>query len=224
MKLRFWLSAIPDYARLPLVFVVIWNQTVYYGCKLLADGWPHHDLTTAFDRATPFLPWTVSVYLTSCVFWILCYIYCASQEKRQAYRFLCADFLAKAVCLVFFLLIPTTNIRPAVEGSSLWHILMRVLYQMDSPTNLFPSIHCLVSWLCFLGVRDAPHTPKVFQYGAFCTAVAIFFSTLTTKQHVVADVLGGVLLAQISYWAANKAPVLSLYSRLADRLSQRRRC
>lgn len=142
----------------------------------------------------------------------------------MAYRFLCADFLAKAVCLVFFLLIPTTDIRPTVEGSSLWHILMRVLYQMDSPTNLFPSTHCLVSWLCFLGVRDAPHTPKVFQYGAFCTAVAIFFSTLTTKQHVVADVLGGVLLAQISYWAANKAPIFSLYSRLADRLSQRRRC
>lgn len=68
MKLRFRLSAIPDYAQLPLVFVVIWNQTVYYGSKLLADGWPHHDLTTAFDRAAPFLPWTVSIYLTSCIF------------------------------------------------------------------------------------------------------------------------------------------------------------
>ncbi len=161
MKLRFWLSAIPDYARLPLVFVVIWNQAVYCGSKLLAAGWSHYDLTTAFDRATPFLPWTVSVYLASCVFWVLCYIYCASQEKRQAYRFLCADFLAKAVCLVFFLLLPTTNVRPAIEGSSLWCVFMRILYQMDSPTNLFPSIHCLVSWLCFLGVRDAPHAESV---------------------------------------------------------------
>ena len=223
MKLRFWLSAIPDYARLPLVFVVIWNQAVYCGSKLLAAGWSHYDLTTAFDRATPFLPWTVSVYLASCVFWVLCYIYCASQEKRQAYRCLCADFLAKAVCLVFFLLLPTTNVRPAIEESSLWCVFMRILYQMDSPTNLFPSIHCLVSWLCFLGVRDAPRTPKAFRYGAFCMAVAIFLSTLTTKQHVVVDVLGGVLLAQISYWAANKAPVLSRYSRLADCLSQRRR-
>lgn len=54
MKLCFRLSAIPDYARLPLVFVVIWNQMVYYGSKLLADNWSHHDLTTAFDRLLHF--------------------------------------------------------------------------------------------------------------------------------------------------------------------------
>lgn len=224
MKLCFRLSAIPDYARLPLVFVVIWNQMVYYGSKLLADNWSHHDLTTAFDRATPFLPWTVSIYLTSFVFWILSYLYCASQEKRQAYRFLCADFLAKTVCFLFFLLLPTTNVRPVVEGDSLWCILMHILYTTDSPTNLFPSIHCLVSWLCFLGVRDVPGTPKVVRCGAFCVAIAIFISTLTTKQHVAADVLGGVLLAQISYWAANQELVLSYYSKLTDRLSQRRLC
>lgn len=224
MKLHFRLSAIPVYAQLPLILAVIWNQTVYYGAKLLAGHWPHHDFTTALDRATPFLPWTVSVYLASFVFWILCYIYCTSQEKRQAYRFLCADFLGKAMCLVFFLLLPTTNVRPTVTGSSLSCILMRLLYEMDSPVNLFPSIHCLVSWLCFLGVRDTPCTPKKIQNGTLCIAVAIFLSTLTTKQHIVADVLGGVLLAQISYWMANQHILLSRYSKLADCLSHRRFC
>ena len=53
-----------------------------------------------------------------------------------AYRFFCADFLAKAVCLICFLLLPTTNIRPSVEGDGLWEGLVRFLYQVDAPVNL----------------------------------------------------------------------------------------
>lgn len=222
MKQRFRLSAIPDYARQPLIAALIWNQTVYLGTKLLAGSWPHYDMTTGFDRATPFLPWTVLIYFGSFAFWVICYIYCASQGKRQAYRFLCADFLAKAVCIFFFLLIPTTNVRPTVEGSSFWCAFMRFIYQMDTPDNLFPSIHCLISWLCFLGVRDAPNASSKSRYGVLCMTIAIFISTLTTKQHVVADVLGGVLLAQACYWAANKKPILTAYFRFADCLSKKK--
>lgn len=222
MKQRFRLSSIPDYARRPLIAAFIWNQTVYLGTRLLAGSWRHYDITTEFDRAVPFIPWTVLIYLLSFVFWVICYTYCASQEKRQGYRFLCADFLGKAICIFFFLLLPTTNVRPAVEGSSFWCVVMRFVYQVDSPDNLFPSIHCLISWLCFLGVRDAPNTSTKSRYGTLCMSIAIFISTLTTKQHVVADVLGGVLLAQVSYWAANKEPILTCYSKFADRLSKKR--
>ncbi len=51
MKFHFRLSTIPVYARLPLILTIIWNQTVYYGAKLLAGNWPHHDFTTTLDRA-----------------------------------------------------------------------------------------------------------------------------------------------------------------------------
>lgn len=219
MKLRSRLSAIPSYARRPLIAVLIWEQIVYEGGKLLTIGRQHYDLTLGFDLSTPFLPWTVLIYLLSFAFWVICYIYCASQEKSQAYRFLCTDFLAKAVCLVIFLAIPTTNVRPELEGDSLGCTLMRFVYWVDSPYNLFPSIHCLLSWLCFLGVRDAPNSSPKARCAVFCIAIMIFISTLTTKQHVVVDVLGGVILAQLSYWAASKKAILTVYSKFADRLS-----
>ena len=79
-----------------------------------------------------------------------------------------------------------------------------MLYQVDRASNLFPSIHCLVSWLCFVGVRGKKHIPKWYQVCSCVMAIAVFVSTLTTKQHVVIDVLGGVILAEVSYWLMGK--------------------
>ena len=155
--------------------------------------------------------------------WIYLLLGCAggSGAAVLAYRFFCADFLAKAVCLVCFLLLPTTNVRPAVEGNGLWEGLVRFLYQVDAPVNLFPSVHCLVSWLCWIGVREREDIPRWYRYFSFWIAVAICLSTLTTKQHVIVDVAGGITLAEASWWAAGLEPVFRKYAQTADRFSRR---
>ncbi len=202
---------------LPLA-AVIWNQSVYYGGNFLARNFPHQILELEIDHLIPFLPWTVSIYLGCFLYWALCYIMLARQERSEAYRFFCADFLAKGVCLIFFLLLPTTNLRPPVPGSGLWDHLMRFVYQVDSPTNLFPSIHCLVSWLCFIGIRRHQGLPRWAAGLSGIVAGLICLSTLTTRQHVVVDALGGILLAEASYWAAGRTKILMLFSHWADRL------
>lgn len=191
--IRIWL--------LPLL-ALSWNQLVYYGGSLIAGNAPHDDWTLALDRLTPFLPWTVSIYFLCYLFWMITYLLAAGQRKEFAYRFFFADFLAKAVCLICFVFLPTTNLRPVVEGNSLWEVLMRFLYQIDAPVNLFPSIHCLVSWLCWLGVRDRKEFPRWYQRFSFWMAAAVCLSTLTTKQHVILDLIGGIILAEISWLVA----------------------
>lgn len=79
-------------------------------------------------------------------------------DKRHCYRFLMADWLAKAVCFICYVVYPTTNTRPEIVGSDIWAQLMRFLYSMDAADNLFPSIHCLVSWLCYIGIRGNKST------------------------------------------------------------------
>jgi len=211
-QMRTWL--------LPLT-AAIWNQAVYYGGGWLAQERYHHDWTLLIDRAIPFLPWTVSIYLLCFLFWAGSYVLSARQKKLLAYRFFCADFLAKAVCLACFLLLPTTNVRPAVEGNGLWEGLVRFLYQVDAPVNLFPSVHCLVSWLCWIGVREREDIPRWYRYFSFWIAVAICLSTLTIKQHVIVDVAGGIALAEASWWAAGLEPVFRKYAQTADRFSRR---
>ena len=76
---------------------------------------------------------------------------------------------------------------------------MRFLYRVDTADNLFPSIHCLTSWFCYIGIRGRKEIPKGYRIFSCLMAVAVFVSTLTTKQHVLYDVVSGMLLAELSY-------------------------
>lgn len=188
-----------------LAFVV--NQGVYLAARGITWNWHHYDMTTLLDEKIPFLPWTVSVYFGCYLFWCVNYYLCARQKKEERDRFFCADFWSKGICFFLFLLLPTTNIRPEIWGASVWEKIMCLLYWVDAPDNLFPSIHCLVSWLCWIGVRKRKEIPVAYRWFSLIFAAAVCLSTLTTRQHVTADVFGGILLAEISYGISRKPQV-----------------
>ncbi len=218
MRLAKWLRTLPRHTLPVMTLTWVWQAASFYLPKLLVDGKPHYDLSVALDRLIPLWPPLVIVYLAAFLSWPVCYLCCAAQEKERAYRFLCAEFLAKAVCLAFFLLLPTATVRPAVTGDSLCELLVRFVYWFDSPTNLFPSVHCLMSWMCYLGVRDMPGASRGVKQGLLAFAVAVFASTLATKQHYVVDVFGGVAVAQLCWYAAGAADVRRAYTAAADRV------
>ena len=177
---------------------LLWNQLVYWGGAALAETRHHYQFSTALDRAIPLIPWTVCIYFGCYVFWALHYCLCAAVPLR-ARRFFTADFIAKGVCFVFFVGLPTTMARPAVQGLNVWESLVRALYILDAPVNLFPSIHCLNSWLCWASARDIPAFSHGYKAFALCAAVAVCVSTLTLRQHVLWDVAGGILLAEVCW-------------------------
>ena len=177
---------------------LLWNQLVYWGGAALAETRHHYQFSTALDRAIPLIPWTVCIYFGCYAFWALHYCLCAAVPTR-ARRFFTADFIAKGVCFVFFVGLPTTMARPAVQGLNVWESLVRALYILDAPVNLFPSIHCLNSWLCWASARDIPAFSRGYKAFALCAAVAVCISTLTLRQHVLLDVAGGILLAEVCW-------------------------
>ena len=177
---------------------LLWNQLVYWGGAALAETRHHYQFSTALDRAIPLIPWTVCIYFGCYAFWALHYCLCAAVPLR-ARRFFTADFIAKGVCFVFFVGLPTTMARPAVQGLNVWESLVRALYILDAPVNLFPSIHCLNSWLCWASARDIPAFSRGYKAFALCAAVAVCVSTLTLRQHVLLDVAGGILLAEVCW-------------------------
>lgn len=195
-ELRFS-KILPWWAFLPLVGCFVLNAFVYWITQILMAGAYHYDFTLPIDRKVPVIPGWISIYILSYAFWAINYIVIARQNRRTCYRLAFADYFSKIVCGVFFIIIPTTNVRPEVIGSGVWEFLLKFIYIMDSPTNLFPSIHCLVSWFCAIGLRGTrvPTWYKVFSY-AF--AIAVCISTQLTKQHYIVDVFGGIALAEIS--------------------------
>ncbi len=174
-------------------------------------------MTTNIDNMIPFLPWTISVYLGCFLFWCITYAWIVLQPNAFRNRFFCTDILAKGVCLIIFLALPTTNIRPVVsEEPNIWNFLMSFLYSVDSADNLFPSLHCFVSWLCFIGVRSRKDVPLALRLFSCLFALAVCISTLTTKQHVIADVFAGVALAETSYAISGIPAVTRAYEKFID--------
>lgn len=210
---------LPDYTVLPLAFAVLVNFSVYGGAKLLAAGLKHHNIASALDNRIPFIPQFLIIYVSCYLFWIVNYILIARQDKERCYQFFTADFLSRIICLIFFVVFPTTNIRPNVAGPGFWNLGMRILYTLDTPVNLFPSIHCLVSWFCYIGLRRDDRVPLWYRRFSCIAAVSVFLSTLFVKQHVLIDVAGAVILAELCQ-RLGRLPVLwKTYGRIFDRLN-----
>lgn len=190
---------VPRYALLPLILCFTFNSGVYFGVRLVNRGRTFYDMTTALEEAIPVIPaWTI-VYFGCYLFWIANYIWISRLSRKRCYQLIFADMLGKLVCGVIFLVLPTTNVRPDVLGSGVFDAALRLLYQIDAADNLFPSIHCLVSWNCFAGIRGRQEVPRGYQIFSFVMAVLVFLSTLFTKQHVVADIVAGVAIAELAW-------------------------
>lgn len=207
---------VPAYSIVPLVLAVAVNMAVYSGARMIAGNWHHYNMETTLDRMIPFWPPSAAVYLGCYIFWAVNYVLIARQEKEKVCRFFAGDFLSRVICLAFFLLLPTTNIRPSVETSGFWNQVMRLVYQVDAADNLFPSIHCLVSWFCYIGIRDREDIPVWYRRFSCVMAVLVCISTLTTKQHVIADTAVGILLAEICLRVGRYPAVSSVYEKVID--------
>ena len=152
------------------------------------------------------------------LFWLILYRLIARLPRQKADRFFCANLLGKAISFTVFVLFPTTMSRPEINGMTVWDTFMRFLYWIDAPDNLFPSLHCMIAWLCWVGIRGNRRVPLPWRIAALLMAVAVCLSTLTIRQHVLMDVVGGILLSELSYWLAGSNKLLRSYSSFIDRL------
>lgn len=212
---------VPEYGLISLLLAFTVNMSVYVGARLIAGDWHHYNIETSLDAKILFWPPSSAIYLGCYIFWVVNYILIARQEKKSACCFFAGEALSKIICLFFFLVIPTTNTRPVVETTGFWNQVMRLIYSVDSADNLFPSIHCLVSWFCYIGIKKRQDIPAWYRQFSLVMAILICISTLTTKQHVIADVIGGVALAEICFLVGKRSAVSRIYEKMIDWISQK---
>lgn len=210
---------IPQYGVIPLITAFSFNMAVYGGARMIAGNWHHYNIESRLDEMIPFWPPSAAVYLGCYLFWAVSYVLMARQEKKKVCQFFAADFLSRLVCFVIYLVFPTTNTRPFVEPEGFWNRVMLVIYQTDAADNLFPSIHCLVSWFCYIGLRGRKEIGAWYRGVSLLMAVLVCISTLLTKQHVIADVAGGILLAEACFLLGKKTAVWLVYEKILDKIN-----
>ena len=155
-----------------------------------------HAPVSPWDRALPLQPVWALIYGALYMFLIVLPVFVVREEEhiRRTFWTYLAVWITAYIC---FLAYPTVAPRPAQvagDGFAVWGL--RFLYDADPPYNCFPSLHVahsFVSALACYGVN------RRLSLAALLCATLVAVSTLFTKQHYIADVIAGILLAFAAY-------------------------
>ena len=182
------------------------NMVAYMGTRIFTTGRYHYNIESPLDRMLPLVPFFVVFYVLAFAQWITGYLLIGREKKEYCYRFFLGEIIAKAICLVIFLVFPTTLNRPEITGNGIFERLLAFIYSVDAADNLFPSIHCLESWMCWRGCRKLTQTrlPGWFSGANLVLTLLVFASTVLCKQHVLIDIAGGVAVVELGLFLAPK--------------------
>jgi len=171
----------------------------YFGLGWRIDPRRAHALGFPLDARIPFVAGSIWVYLSlfPLAFLPLFVVRCPRLFRRTIAAYVTAILLAAAVFLAY----PVTSTGLRVDAAGLdtmrfapWTVAL--LYRLDPPVNLFPSLHLAVALLSALVAWKARAS-----YGALALAalIPIAISITTVKQHFVVDGIAGAALASIVY-------------------------
>jgi membrane-associated phospholipid phosphatase len=152
----------------------------------------------ALERAIPFLPWTIWIYFS---FFIFIGSTVFRVDDKLFARFVISSALAATIAWSIVLLLPISFSRPdpSLMDSELYRRLFTFVHEADPSHITFPSLHVGVTWICTILLWEQPG--RMWRFGL---GIAISLSTLTTKQHLISDVIGGIALAWFCVWLTGK--------------------
>jgi len=180
--------------RIKVVVVFVLAFAVGYGfTNHFPIFTPRYLPMTFIDDFFGFRPWTSWIYMSDFLLMFLPIILVT--EIAMMKRLMRAFFLSMSIHYLFFFFFPTTMHRPPLTGDGVTEFVFGLVRMIDTPVNCFPSMH--VS-LCFVVALSFWHTKKVWSVFFLIWASLIALSTLSTKQHYLWDVLGGLIIAAIA--------------------------
>jgi hypothetical protein len=167
----------------------------------------------SWEHLIPFVPWTIVPYLSILVFFLLSFF--VDGDRKELQRHVNRVILVLVISLVCYALFPLrfTFERPVVDGPfGPFYVLLETF---DLPYNRAPSLH--ISVLVLLWARLAPRLSAVQGLCLKAWFLLIAGSVLTTYQHHVIDIPGGVLVGA----AAVFLTTTSMSERLSRPFSRR---
>lgn len=195
---------LPKYSIIPVLSMLLLNAVTYFGTRVFTSGMVHHNIGSAIDQAIPFLPVFIIIYIMAYIQWISGFIMICRESRSSCRWVISAEIIAKTICLIIFVVFPTTIVRPVIVQSDIFSRITACVYSMDPADNLLPSIHCLESWFCFRGAMYMKKTHAWYLPVMAVATILVFASTIFTKQHVLWDVLAAVIVAELGLWISAK--------------------
>jgi len=115
------------------------------------------------------------------------------EYRRTVLAYLSVIFISSIIYIIY----PVKTIRPEVIGNGLFLGIVRWVYSIAKPYNLFPSLHISLSTMSALVCLK--HN-KIAGYTLIILLFFISLSTLFVKQHYLVDIIFAMILAFIAYY------------------------
>lgn len=214
------------YPLIPFISLLGIQNLMYFGSQILNSNFHYNVVKWPIDNKIPFIPSMSLIYFGCYIFWFTSPMLMGKYlTKERFYRYITALLLSHIICFIIFLIYPTKYVDPRmtideVDSFTKW-VCMKI-YLRDTPTNLLPSVHTTVSWLCFIPfrfVKDGKVLKKLVWFqGLF--AILVLFSTLAVKQHYLIDIIFGVLLVEILFFISNKTNLYKVFMKFFTKINK----
>lgn len=162
-----------------------------------------HVIHMTIDDYIPFCEFFIVPYLLWFLYVAVSVLYIGFTDKQQFIKMCVFLYTGMTLFLIISTIYPNGHfLRPLTfERDNIFVDLCRWLYQTDTSTNLFPSIHVYNS----IGAHVAIiHHQKLKQNKVICNLsgilmISIILSTLFLRQHSVFDVITAFIVAFVMY-------------------------
>jgi membrane-associated phospholipid phosphatase len=154
-------------------------------------------LETSLDRALPVVPIFAIPYISLIPYIgvsLLAFLFVRARVYRSAAITMIIVWFISYACYFF---LQSYIARPPITGTDPFSALVRSIYAGDRPYNDFPSLHTSLSTI--IAIHWWRIDRRIGIAAAIWTAL-IVMSTVLIKQHYLADVVGGLVLAGVISW------------------------
>ena len=169
---------------------------VYFGMNWITAQRTHkYHLYFDWELAIPFVPAMIYGYASILILVLIPAFSLSRVELRALAR---ALIIALFVAALSYLLLPASLGFERPEYVSGYDTVFQVLYALELPHNLVPSLHIACSTLFIASIFNITQSLWI-RVGLVLWAVLICVSVLLVHQHHVLDLISGLLLGFLTY-------------------------
>lgn len=177
-----------------------------------------HSPETWLDAHIPFLPAFLVPYVGCFAHWVITF-YIVYKTKDGFARLFTAAVMGYVIAFAIFLIWPTTITRPLEQAAGVWGFIYGIICATDAPLNLFPSVHCFVSFLCMASTVKNSSVPRRYGMLSAVMFALVCMATVFVKQHFIIDVAGGTALGALMWAMAARGKPHELAAHMYEALN-----
>ncbi len=190
--------------RLWFALYIVFYLIGFFYIENIANPSRIYIIECELDQYIPFCEYFIVPYLLWFVFITVAWIYLCYNDRIGFYQYIISMYGGMTLFLIISLIFPNgLALRVSYDpDKNIFTQLTYIIQSIDTPTNVFPSIHVFASVVACVAMwkTERVKSSKVLKVFFLLLTISICLSTLFLRQHSVIDVIAGLILSAIFYW------------------------